>query len=57
VGRYCMPINTVTLRFGAGAPWGATTGVVGIVAFLFFLFGVDVLWVVLGGTIVSVALL
>jgi len=46
----------VTLRFGASAPWDIVTAAVGVVAFLSLLLGVDVLWVVLGGTLVSAVL-
>ena len=46
----------VTLRFGASASWNIVTAAIGVVAFLSLLLGVDVLWVVLGGTRVSAVL-
>jgi chromate transporter len=46
----------VTLRFGASASWNIVTAAIGVVAFLSLLLGVDVLWVVLGGTLVSAVL-
>ena len=47
----------VTLRFGTSAPWSFFTAALGGLAFAALRLKVDILWVVLGGTLVSACLL
>jgi chromate transporter len=44
----------VTMRFAAGIEWGLIPIVFTTAAFIVLLFKVDILWVVLGGAIISI---
>jgi chromate transporter len=48
---------TVTFRFGANIPWDIPRGLLAVSAFVSLLFKVDILWIVLVGTVVSMFLL
>jgi chromate transporter len=45
---------TVTVRFGLNVPWDLAHGVLAVAAFAALLFKVDILWVVLTGTVISI---
>jgi chromate transporter len=44
----------VTMRFAAGIEWGIIPVIFTIAAFIVLLFKVDILWVVLGGAVISI---
>ena len=49
-------LGSVALRFGLAVPWGLSTGLLALLAFLALRLRVDILWVILAGTAVSLAL-
>jgi len=46
---------SVTIRFALNVHWDLTHIIIGILAFALLLFKVDILWVVLAGTVISMA--
>ena len=49
-------LGSVALRFGLAVPWGLSTGLLALLAFLALRLRVDILWVILAGTAVSLLL-
>jgi chromate transporter len=49
-------LGSVALRFGLAVPWGLSTGLLALLAFLALRLRIDILWVILAGTAVSLAL-
>jgi chromate transporter len=57
LGSFVGLLLSVTFRFGMAASWTVLTAVLAIAAFTALRFKVDILWVVLGGALISVILL
>jgi chromate transporter len=49
-------LGSVTLLFGLAVPWGLSTGLLAVIAFVALRLRVDILWVILAGTAVSLVL-
>jgi chromate transporter len=49
-------LGSVVLRFGLAVPWGISTGLLALLAFLALRLRIDILWVILAGTAVSLVL-
>ena len=49
-------LGSVALRFGLAVPWDLSTGLLALLAFLALRLRIDILWVILAGTAVSLAL-